>query len=422
VAEASRDFQVFAKPGGAVCNLECRYCYYLQKRQLYPSGASCRMSDDLLERYIVQHIDATPGRTVSFSWHGGEPAILGLDYFRTIVAIQRRHQRPGWRINNGMQTNGILLDDEWCRFLKAERFTVGLSLDGPQRLHDRYRVTKGHMPSHRHAVRAFRLLHRYRIPCDILCVVHDQNVHHPLEVYRFLKEIGATSVGFLPAVWPGTDARDVIGSCNVPADAYGDFLCAIFDEWVRQDIGRIGVQMFEEATRPARGLEHALCVFRETCGDIPVVEHNGDFYSCDHFVDPQHCVGNILETPLVDMLESQAQRSFGLAKLDTLPRHCRTCEVRGLCNGGCPKDRFIRTPDGEDGLNYLCEGFKRFFTHSVPYAVKLAALLKAGQPPERLMREVSSEDSKARPDAGRNDPCPCGSGRKYKKCCQGQRA
>jgi uncharacterized protein len=253
-------------------------------------------------------------------------------------------------------------------------------------------------------------------------VVHDQNVHHPLEVYRFLKEIGATSVGFLPAVWPGTDARDVIGSCNVPADAYGDFLCAIFDEWVRQDIGRIGVQMFEEATRPARGLEHALCVFRETCGDIPVVEHNGDFYSCDHFVDPQHCVGNILETPLVDMLESQAQRSFGLAKLDTLPRHCRTCEVRGLCNGGCPKDRFIRTPDGEDGLNYLCEGFKRFFTHSVPYAVKLAALLKAGQPPERLMREVSSEDSKARPDAGRNDPCPCGSGRKYKKCCQGQRA
>jgi uncharacterized protein len=422
VVEASRDFQVFAKPAGAVCNLECRYCYYLPKQQLYPGDASCRMPDDLLERYIVQHIDATPGRTVTFSWHGGEPTILGLDYFRTIVAIQRRHQRPGWRINNGMQTNGILLDEAWCRFLKTEGFTVGLSLDGPERLHDRYRVTRGQKPSHRQAVRAFTLLHRYRIPCDILCVVHDQNVRHPIEVYRFLKDIGATSVGFLPAVGPGTSAIDDVSPCSVPAGAYGDFLCAIFDEWVREDIGRIDVQTFEEITRPARGLEHSLCVFRKTCGDIPVVEHNGDFYCCDHFVDHRHRLGNIRETPLVDMLDSPAQHAFGRAKLDTLPQYCRTCEVRALCNGGCPKDRFIRTPDGEGGLNYLCEGFKRFFHHSLPYAVRVAALLKAGEPPERLMQEVRSEDLNARPAAGRNDPCPCGSGRKYKKCCQGQRS
>jgi len=416
--KASREFQVFAKPAGALCNLDCRYCYYLKKQELYPAGDSPRMSDQVLEAYIVQHLDASPGRTVTFSWHGGEPTVLGLDYFRTIVALQRKHQRPGWRIDNGMQTNGLLLDEEWGRFLSAERFSVGLSLDGPRELHDRYRVTKGQKPTHKQTMRAFKLLRRHRIPCDILCVVHDQNVHHPTQVYRFFKEIGARSLGFLPVVEPAPDAEGAVSPHTVPADAFGAFLCTIFDEWVRQDIGRIAVQMFEEAARPARGLEHSLCVFRQTCGDIPVVERNGDFFCCDHYVDAQHRLGNIRETPLVELLESQAQRAFGQAKRDTLPGYCRTCEVRAMCNGGCPKDRFMRTPGGEEGLNYLCAGFKRFFTHSLPYTLKLATLERAGQPAERLMHLVTTTRD-ASFAAGRNDPCPCGSGRKYKKCCLG---
>lgn len=419
VTKASREFQVFAKPAGAACNLDCRYCYYLKKQDLYPQGESSRMPDDLLEQYIVRHIEASPGPSVTFSWHGGEPTILGLEYFRTIVALQRKHQPPGWRIGNGMQTNGILLDEEWCRFLSAKGFSVGLSLDGPEDMHDRYRVTKGRKPSHRRAMRAFKLLRRYRIPCDILCVVHDQNVQHPTRLYRYFKEIGGRHLGFLPVVEPVDGAGGGVSPCTVPADAFGAFLCTIFDEWVRNDVGRLAVQLFEEAARPARGLEHSLCVFRETCGEIPVVERNGDFFSCDHFVDAQHRVGNIRETPLANLLDSPAQRAFGQAKLDTLPRYCQTCPVLAMCNGGCPKDRFIRAPDGEEGLNYLCAGYKRFFTHSQPYMLMLASSLRVNQSPERLMQLVKFTDAEAFPDAGRNDPCPCGSGRKYKKCCLG---
>jgi uncharacterized protein len=422
MAKASREFQVFAKPAGAICNLDCRYCYYLKAQLLYPKSESPRMPDDLLEEYIVQHIDAFPGSNISFSWHGGEPTVLGLDYFRKIVALQRKHQRPGQRISNGMQSNGLLLDEEWCGFLAAERFSVGLSLDGPPDLHDRYRVTKGQKPSHKQAMRAFKLLRRYRIPCDVLCVVHDQNVNHPTRLYRFLKEIGARYVGFLPVVESSHGPDGAVSPYTPSADAFGAFLCAVFDEWVRQDIGQITVQIFDEATRPARRLEHSLCIFRETCGDIPVIEHNGDFYSCDHYVDAQHRLGNIRETPLVELLESPAQKTFGRAKRDALPRYCRTCEVRAMCHGGCPKDRFIRTPDGEGGLNYLCAAFKRFFTHSLPYTLKLASLEQAGQPPQRLMQAVTSADLLASPHADRNDPCPCGSGRKYKKCCLGKRS
>ena len=211
-----------------------------------------------------------------------------------------------------------------------------------------------------------------------------------------------------------------MGKHKIPAEAYGSFLCTVFDEWVRYDIGKIMVQIFDEATRPACGMEHALCIFRETCGDVPVIEHNGDFFSCDHFVDTRYRLGNIRETPLVEMLESTAQREFGKAKRDALPRYCQECEVLSLCNGGCPKDRFIQTPDGEDGLNYLCAGFKRFFTHSRPYLLKMASLWQSGQPLEQLMPHVQALDVKAFPQSGRNDPCSCGSGRKYKKCCIGK--
>jgi len=373
MVKASREFQVFVKPIGSLCNLDCYYCYYLKKEKLYPKGESFRMPDDILEEYIVQHINASPEPVIRFSWHGGEPTVLGLDYFRKIVALQRKHQPPNQRIANGMQTNGTLLDEDWCRFFAKEGFAVGLSLDGPQEMHDLYRVTKDQKPTFEQTMRGYKLLQKHQVYCDILCVVNAQNVRHPSQVYRFFKQIEAPYVTFLPMVEPQPDAENGVSQLTVPADAWGDFLCTIFDEWRDQDIGQIKVQIFEEAARTAFDQEHSLCIFRPICGDIPVVEHNGDFYSCDHFVDAEHCLGNIRETPLVELLESPAQRAFGEAKLDTLPRYCRTCEVRAMCNGECPKNRFIRTPDGEEGLNYLCAGYKRFFTHSLPFVAEVAA-------------------------------------------------
>ncbi len=416
---ASREFQVMAKPIGAVCNMECHYCYYLQKQHLYPQGEAFRMTDDLLEEYICQHIQASPNPKTSFEWHGGEPTLLGLEYFQKIVALQRRHQPPNWQITNGLQTNGTLLDEEWCRFLATESFSVGLSLDGPRELHDRYRLMKGQQATHRQVMQAFRLLKQHRIQCYILCTVHDQNVDFPTEIYRFFKEMGARYLQFLPVVQLLEEAKNSVSRHTVPAAAYGSFLCAIFDEWLRHDVGRVTVQIFDEAARPAFGVEHSLCLFREICGNVPVVEHNGDFFSCDHFVDPGHCLGNIGTTPLVAMLESPVQKKFGQDKREALPCQCRECEVLDMCHGGCPKDRFIRTPDGEEGLNYLCAGFKRFFTHSKPHFLKIASLWQSRQPIEKIMEITRAEEIKATPQGGRNDPCPCGSGRKYKKCCLG---
>jgi len=415
--KASRPFQIFAKPVGAICNLDCKYCYYLRKEYLYEKGKSFRMPDDILEDYIVQHIDAFPDPVIRFSWHGGEPTVLGLDYFRKIVALQRKHQPSGRRIANSMQTNGTLLDEDWCRFLAAEGFGVGLSLDGPQEMHDRYRVTKGQEPTHEQAMRGYELLRRHRIPCDVLCVVHAENVSYPDRVYRFFKRIKAQYVGFLPLVEPQPDAEGEVSHRTVPAKALGTFLCTIFDEWARQDVGRLKVQIFEEAARTALGQEHALCIFRKTCGDVPVIEHNGDFFSCDHFVNAEHRLGNIRETPLVELLESPAQKAFGQAKVDTLPRYCRQCEVLAMCHGGCPKDRILQTPDGEAGLNYLCEGYRQFFTHCRPFLVELAAVWRR-QPLERFMQKVRAAGARPRTETARNAPCPCGSGRKYKKCCQ----
>jgi uncharacterized protein len=333
------------------------------------------------------------------------------------VALQQRYRPEGSRILNSIQTNGLLLDEGWCRFLAAERFAVGLSIDGPATLHDRYRVTKEQRATHRQAMQGYRLLRQHRVPVDLLCVVHDRNVRHPLEVYRFFKEIKAQYLSFIPLVEPEPASPGGVSARSVPAEAFGTFLCTIFDEWVRQDMGEIIVQIFEEAARPAYGLGHSLCVFRPTCGDVPVVEHNGDFYQCDHFVDPGHCLGNLRETPLLALLESPAQEAFGRAKAETLPRDCRQCEVVEYCHGGCPKDRLLRTAEGEPGLNVLCAGYRRFFLHSRPFTARMAALRLAGQPPERLMEALRDEAARALPQVGRNDPCPCGSGRKYKKCC-----
>ena len=420
MSAASREFLVMAKPTGAICNLDCRYCYYLKKERLYPEGEVFRMPEELLERYIVQYIEASPRAAIHFEWHGGEPTILGLDYFRNIVALQRKHRPRDRRITNGIQTNGTLIDEPWCRFLAAEGFFVGLSIDGPKECHDRYRVTKGQRPTHKPVMRAFRLLDRYRIRCDVLCVVHDQNVHSPTLVYRFLREIGTRYLQFLPLVEPSGDGQRGVSSRTAPPEAYGAFLCAVFDEWVRHDIGRVVIQTFDEVLKWACGVPRALCIVRETCGDIPVVEHTGDVFACDHFVDPEHLLGNIRETPLGDLVDSPRLSAFGHVKRDMLPRYCRGCEVRGLCNGGCPKDRISRTPDGEEGLNYLCAGLKQFFLHSRPYFLDLAALWRTGQPLDRLMERVQAADVADSVRAGRNDPCSCGSGRKFKKCCLGR--
>ncbi len=419
MVRASRPYHIFAKPVGSLCNLDCDYCYYLKKRSLYLDENSFRMPDDILEEYILQHIETTPDQVISFSWHGGEPTLLGLDYFRKIVGLQHKHQPPHRQIINGIQTNGTLIDEEWCRFLAAEGFAVGISLDGPQEMHDSYRLTKGGKPTYEQAIRGDSLLRKHRISCDTLCVVHAQNVHHPVEIYRFFKQIKALYIGFLPLVETQPEPDGRVSSRSVPSEAFGAFLCTIFDEWMSQDIGQVKIQIFEEAARTALGQEHTLCIFKKSCGDVPVIEHNGDFFACDHFVDKEHHFGNIRETLLVDLIEGPRQRAFGRAKWDALPRYCLECEVLSLCNGGCPKDRILRTPDGEAGLNYLCAGYKKFFTHCRPFLAELSALQRR-ETIEGQMAPRPATPTQAHPRIGRNSPCPCGSGKKYKKCCLGK--
>jgi uncharacterized protein len=407
VKKVSREFQIFAKPAGAACNLDCQYCYYRNKNSLYPDAGSCRMTEALLEEYIVQHFEAAPGPEVHFSWHGGEPTTLGMSFFQKAVNLQLKHRPVGWRVRNGIQTNGILLDEEWCRFLAKESFSVGLSIDGPAELHDAYRVTHGGKPTHAQTMRAYHLLRKMNIPTDILCVVHNLNARSPLTAYRFFRDIGCRYLGFLPVVEQSPETATGVSTQTVSAEDYGTFLCKIFDEWIEHDVGRMMIQSFEEAARPALGLDHSLCVFRETCGQIPVLKHNGDFYPCDHFVDREHRLGNIHDTALNKLLDGEELKRFGEAKRDALPRYCRECEVLDMCNGGCPKYRFIRTPEGDPGLNYLCSGLKRFFLHC---REPLADLVSRQRGPAPSFRKTTTP-------VGRNDPCPCGSGKKYKKCC-----
>ncbi|MGI6375135.1 MAG: anaerobic sulfatase maturase [Anaerolineae bacterium] len=414
---AARPFQVFVKPAGARCNLDCRYCYYLRTAALYPQGEP-QMPADLLEAYIAQQLAAAGGGTVMFAWHGGEPTLLGPDYYRRIVALQRQHRAPGQRVLNGIQTNGLLLDDAWCRFLRAEGFSVGLSIDGPAELHDRYRVTRGGQPTHAAVLRALRLLQRHRVPFDTLTVVHAGNVGAPQAVYRFLVDAGADYLQFLPLV-----ARDAAGRLTPEtpsAAAYGAFMCGVFDAWWPRDARRVGVQAIEEAARPLLGLEHALCHYRPTCGDFPVLEHNGDLYSCDHYVDADHRLGNLRAASLLALVESEAQRAFGQRKWDALPAYCRACPHLAQCHGGCPKDRFSATPDGEPGLNYLCAGLRAFFEHVTPTLAALAAQRRPGQAVARVLDLVAPAAGEATARPGRNDPCPCGSGIKFKQCCLGK--
>jgi len=371
-----REFQVFTKPVGSACNLACSYCYYLCKKNLYPENEHFKMDDDILEKYIIQHIEASPEKIISFSWHGGEPLLAGIDFYRKVVKLQTELRPAGKVIINGIQTNGTLLNEEWGRFLSANNFVVGISIDGTEELHNICRRTNSDGPTWQKAVDGFGLLKKYGVLPEILCVVNSENVKHPLPVYNFFKHLGARYLTFLPLVQPLSGESDRVSADSVPAEEFGFFLGEIFDRWVENDIGEIKIQIFEEAARLAFNQEHTLCIFKTDCGGVPVVEHNGDFYSCDHYVDREHFLGNIKEHSLTYFLNSKRQNEFGMSKSLTLPQSCVNCEVRSMCNGECPKNRFILSPDGEPGLNYLCKAYKYFFSHCRPFVEAIAEAWK----------------------------------------------
>jgi uncharacterized protein len=393
------DFHIISKPIGPLCNLDCHYCFYLEKEKLYPKASRWAMNPEVLEDSIRQYVAAQDGPVVSFTWQGGEPTLLGLDYFRKVVQLQERYAY-GKRIENSFQTNAVLINEAWAEFFAQYHFLLGVSIDGPEHLHDHYRVFKGGRSSFADTLRGLRHLQSHGVEFNTLTVVNRQNSQYPLEVYHFLKEIGSRYMQFLPVVErraretpadgltliaPSYSGQSDVTEWSVPALEYGQFLCTIFDEWVQHDVARYYVQLFDVALESWLGLTPALCVFRETCGSALALEHNGDLYSCDHFVYPEHRLGNILETAMELLVNSPQQVAFGNQKRDSLPQYCRNCEVRFACHGECPKHRFIRTPDGEEGLNYLCAGYKLFFKHIDPYMKFMCNELRARRPPANVM-------------------------------------
>jgi uncharacterized protein len=404
-ASAVRRFHVMAKPAGSACNLDCAYCFYLSKRTLRDGPGSGHMSDEVLERFVRDYIQSVTGDEVVFSWQGGEPTLLGLGFFEKVVALQRKHARPGQRIENDLQTNGTLLDDDWALFLREHRFLVGLSIDGPKEIHDRFRVTKHAEPTFDRVFAAAATLRRHGVRFNTLTCVHRYNARQPREVYRFLRrEVGSTRLQFIPIVEPkdfetvAPQRRDparlpVVGSpqarpdhpdsvvmpWSVDPDDYGRFLCKVWDEWQARDVGRVLVSFCETLVAQHLGLPSQVCVHAEFCGKGVAVEHDGSVYSCDHYVYPQYRLGNIRQQSLGDMVFSREQVKFGYAKSETLPEYCKQCRFVTDCWGECPKNRLLRTPDGEPGLNYLCSGLKRFFAHAVPTASRMAARLQASQ-------------------------------------------
>jgi len=414
-----------AKPTGAICNLDCAYCFFLSKESFYP-GSSFRMSDQVMESYIRQTIEAQQTPETTIAWQGGEPTLMGLDFYQRVAEAVRRYQRPGTRIQHTIQTNGILLDPEWCAFLRQNNFLVGISLDGPRELHDRYRKDKGGQGTWDRVVKAIRLMQREGVEFNILCTVNSANADQPLDVYRFLRDdLQAKYLQFIPIVERINDngltliqQGNRVTDRSVKPHQYGRFLIEIFEEWVGRDVGKVFVQIFDATLTVWVAGVSPLCIFQPTCGRGVALEHNGDLYSCDHFVEPKYLLGNILETPLVQLVDSVAQRKFGDDKRDTLPRYCRECPYLFECHGECPKNRFLATPDGEPGLNYLCAGLKAFFGHVEPYMRIMTNLLRQKRPPAEIMDMVRAADAQASETktVGRNDLCPCGSGRKYKKC------
>lgn len=416
-------FHVMAKPAGAACNLNCAYCFFLKKAALYPDGPA-QMSEQVLESYLRQTIEAQQVPLVTIAWQGGEPTLMGLDFFRRSLEIERRYAKPGLTVERTLQTNGLLLDAQWCAFLRENNYLVGLSLDGPAALHDRYRRDKAGRPTFERVLGAARLLQEYGVEFNILCSVNAHNGSQPLPVYHFFRdELGARYLQFIPIVErdnaSGYQAGERVTERSVGPAQWGRFLIEIFDEWVRRDVGEMFVLNFDGPLANWLG-SPSTCIFRPTCGQGMALERNGDLYCCDHYVEPDYLLGNILQTPLVELVSSARQFRFGQDKRDRLPDYCRRCEVLFACNGECPKNRLARTPDGEAGLNYLCAGYKAFFGHVDRPMRLMAQLLKQGRAASEVMGLLAGEPEAAPPVAsgtGRNSQCPCGSGRKYKHCC-----
>jgi uncharacterized protein len=432
-------FHLMAKPTGAVCNLDCSYCFFLSKEMLYP-GSRFRMADELLETYLRQLIESHARvPEVTIAWQGGEPTLMGLDFFRRSVELVDDFLQPGQRAGYTIQTNGTLIDDEWAAFFKEHDFLVGISIDGPREMHDAYRVNKGGKGSFDQVMRGLALLRAHGVEFNTLTTLHAANADHGRDVYRFLRdECGSRFHQYIPIIErvgetaedgtvPWTSWRDrplyvqdgehVTGR-SITARRYGRFLIDAFEEWVRRDVGSVYVQMFDVALANWVGAPPGLCIHSETCGRALALEHTGDVYSCDHFVEPRHKLGNIRMTHMLELVASPKQRQFGLDKRETLPRQCVECDVRFACHGGCPKDRFLLTADGEPGLNYLCAGYQDFFHHVDRPMRFMADRLNHGEAPADVMRLYAAEDGQR----GRNDLCTCGSGRKWKLCHGAQRA
>ena len=429
---ANPPFFVMAKPAGAACNLDCRYCFYKEKSSLYPDARAPVMDDHIVEDYIRGYIQSQPGHVVTFAWQGGEPTLLGIDFFRRAIELQRKYADCK-TIQNAFQTNGVLLDDDWCALFREHGFLVGLSIDGPEDMHDAYRINQGGGGTFAQVMRGLDYLKSHRVEFNTLSVLHAGNAGSPLRLYRFLKRIGSRFHQYIPVVErfapPDTDGEvslvapeytgeAILTDWSITPQQYGQFLIGVFDEWVRRDVGQVFVRLFDSTLSTWLGHGAELCIHNEICGRGLALEYNGDLYACDHYVYPDYRLGNIMDGSLSALVFSERQVEFGRAKAAALPGQCRACDVRAACNGGCPKNRFSTTGDGEPGLNYLCAAYKGFFRHSAPYMRFIAGELARGGPPERV-KAWAREKDRGFPGlkVGRNETCPCGSGRKFKKCC-----
>ncbi|MGE5320721.1 MAG: anaerobic sulfatase maturase [Hyphomicrobiaceae bacterium] len=402
-------YHLLAKPAGAACNLGCQYCFFLSKENLY-QDESHLMDEATLETYIKQLMESSPGPQVDVAWQGGEPMLRGLDFYKRSVQLAEKYRKPHQRILHTLQTNGTLVNDEWAAFFKANNYLIGLSIDGPRAMHDTYRVSKKGEGSFDDVIRGWNCLKKHSVDVNILCTINAANADHPLEVYRFFRdELQAEYIQLIPIVeratvdtiafanrgWGGLKGTDrplykqegnLVTERTVTAEQFGKFLIGIFDEWVRRDVGKIFVTTFDIALGSWLG-QHNACIVSPTCGNALVLEHNGDVYSCDHFVEPNYRLGNIKETTLQALVASEKQRRFGQNKYDTLPKYCKKCPVLFACYGECPRNRFIKTPDGEEGLNYLCAGYKAFFTRIDPSMKTMANLLRQGRYADEIMQQ-----------------------------------
>lgn len=395
---------VMAKPIGSICNLNCSYCYYLEKEILYQGSKNYEMSDDILEKYIESYIQAQPVPEVLFTWHGGETLLRDMLFYKKALAYQKKHGR-GRVIDNSLQTNGVLLTDDWCKFFKDNNFLIGISIDGPEHCHDVYRKNKGGNGTFKQVMRGIELLQKHGVEFNTLSVINDYNVDYPLEVYNFFKEIGSHYMQFSPIVerihkndvpsglklmGPEEESDYVIAPWTVDARKFGKFYMEIFDEWVRHDVGQYFVQIFDATLANTVGEQPGSCIYAEKCGHASVMEFNGDVYACDHFVFPEYKLGNIKHKTIFEMMFSEEQLRFGSDKRDKLPTQCKQCEFLNLCNGECPKNRIIKTPTGEPGLNYLCAGFKMYYRHTKPYMEFMANELFFKRSPANVMTWVKN--------------------------------